>query len=39
MDIDYTFFEPKERQIRYAMTNNLGFGGHNASLIVKRFEE
>ena len=39
MDLDYTFFEPKERQIRYAMTNNLGFGGHNASLIVKRFEE
>ena len=39
MDLDYTFFEPKEREIRYAMTNNLGFGGHNASLIVKRFEE
>ena len=39
MDLDYTFFEPKERQIRYAMTNNLGFGGHNASLIVKKFEE
>ena len=23
----------------YAMTNNLGFGGHNASLIVRKFEE
>ena len=39
MDLDYTFIEPKNRDIRYAMTNNLGFGGHNASLIVKKFEE
>ena len=37
MDLDYTFFEPKNRDITYAMTNNLGFGGHNASLIVKKF--
>ena len=39
MDLDYTFFEPKTKNITYAMTNNLGFGGHNASLIVKKFEE
>jgi len=39
MDLDYTFNEPKHRNITYAMTNNLGFGGHNASLIVKKFEE
>jgi 3-oxoacyl-[acyl-carrier-protein] synthase II len=39
MDLDYTFIEPKNRDIVYAMTNNLGFGGHNASLIVKKFEE
>ena len=39
MDLDYTFHEPKTRDITYAMTNNLGFGGHNASLIVKKFEE
>jgi len=38
-DLDYTFFEPKKMDIRYAMTNNLGFGGHNATLIVKKFEE
>lgn len=37
MDLDYTFNEPKNRDITYAMTNNLGFGGHNASLIVKKF--
>ena len=39
MDLDYTFGEPKNRDIRYAMTNNLGFGGHNATLIVKKFED
>lgn len=39
MDLDYTFGEPKNIDIRYAMTNNLGFGGHNATLIVKRFED
>ncbi|MCR5060211.1 MAG: beta-ketoacyl-ACP synthase II [Saccharofermentans sp.] len=39
MDLDYTFGEPKNLDIRYAMTNNLGFGGHNATLIVKRFED
>ena len=37
MDLDYTFIEPKNRDITYAMTNNLGFGGHNASMIVKKF--
>ena len=39
MDLDYTFNEPKNRDIVYAMTNNLGFGGHNASMIVKKFAE
>ena len=37
MDLDYTFCEPKNRDITYAMANNLGFGGHNASIIVKKF--
>lgn len=27
-----------ETEIRYAMSNSLGFGGHNASLIFKRYE-
>ena len=25
--------------VNYAISNSLGFGGHNASLLVKRFEE
>lgn len=33
-DLDYTPHEPRKRQIRYAMSNSFGFGGHNASLII-----
>ena len=39
MDLDYTIGAPKERKIRYAMSNSLGFGGHNASILLKAYEE
>jgi 3-oxoacyl-[acyl-carrier-protein] synthase II len=29
----------KKRNIRYALKNSLGFGGHNASLVFKKWEE
>lgn len=38
-DLNYTKGEGKAADIRYAITNSLGFGGHNASLLVKKYEE
>ncbi|MBO4928378.1 MAG: beta-ketoacyl-ACP synthase II [Clostridiales bacterium] len=33
LDLDYTFHEGRSRRVRCAMSNSLGFGGHNASLL------
>ena len=33
-DLDYTPNQPRQRRIRYAMSNSFGFGGHNASLVI-----
>lgn len=38
LDLDYVIGAPAEQEIRYAMSNSLGFGGHNASLLVKKYE-
>jgi 3-oxoacyl-[acyl-carrier-protein] synthase II len=35
-DLDYTPLKPKERKVGYAMSNSFGFGGHNASLLLKK---
>lgn len=37
--INFTFNEPQKRKIRYALSNTFGFGGHNATLIFKKWEE
>ena len=37
-DLDYTPNVPKAREIKYAMSNSFGFGGHNASIVIKKFE-
>lgn len=31
--------EPVEKEIQYALSNSLGFGGHNATLVVRKYEE
>jgi|MGYP001321550644 3-oxoacyl-[acyl-carrier-protein] synthase II len=38
-DLDYTQGDGIEMDVNYAISNSLGFGGHNASLIVKKFTE
>jgi 3-oxoacyl-[acyl-carrier-protein] synthase II len=37
-DLDYTPNEPRESRVDVALSNSFGFGGHNASILVKRFE-
>ena len=37
-DLNYAIGAPVEKEIHYAMSNSLGFGGHNATLLVKKYE-
>ncbi len=38
MDLNYCK-ESYEEPVYYALSNSLGFGGHNASILVKKYEE
>jgi len=37
-DLDYVPNEARNQEITYAMSNSLGFGGHNATLVFKKYE-
>lgn len=39
MDLDYTPNRPVKKEISYAISNTFGFGGHNASILIKKFDE
>jgi 3-oxoacyl-[acyl-carrier-protein] synthase II len=38
-DLDYTPNQSRDVKIRYALSNSFGFGGTNAALLFKRYEE
>lgn len=38
-NLNFTFNTAQARPVRAALSNAFGFGGHNASVIVKKFEE
>ena len=37
-DLNYTPNHAVKRSVRYGLSNSLGFGGHNASILFKRYE-
>lgn len=39
LDLDYVPNVAKKKDLQVVLTNSLGFGGHNASLIFKKFNE
>jgi 3-oxoacyl-[acyl-carrier-protein] synthase II len=38
-DLNYTFNDSQVRDITYALNNAFGFGGHNTSLVFKKFRD
>lgn len=36
-DLDYVPNKSRNKEIKFTLSNSLGFGGHNASLLVKKF--
>lgn len=39
LDLDYVKYHGVNQKFQYALSNSFGFGGHNASLLIKKYEE
>lgn len=37
--LNFTFGKAQKREVRIALSNTFGFGGHNASIILKKFSQ
>jgi 3-oxoacyl-[acyl-carrier-protein] synthase II len=37
-NLDFTFNEAQEKEVNAALSNTFGFGGHNASVIIKKYK-
>lgn len=37
--LNFTYNEAQKRDVRAALSNTFGFGGHNSSIVVKKFED
>ncbi len=38
LDLDYVPNKGRSTEVQYALTNSLGFGGHNATLLIKKWQ-
>jgi len=38
LDLDYVPNEPRSADVKVALSNSFGFGGHNASIMMKKYE-
>ena len=37
-DLDIVPNEGRHQEVKYALSNSLGFGGHNATIVMKKYE-
>jgi 3-oxoacyl-[acyl-carrier-protein] synthase II len=38
-DLNYTLGKGVAKTVNYALSNSLGFGGHNATVVIKKYQE
>ncbi len=38
-DLDYVPRQPRQQQVNVVLSNSFGFGGHNACLLIRRFQD